>query len=145
MPHIQALGQFIAGYPLALLACVATYMVLGTVWYSVLFQKPWMKMTNPRPIAKKDMGKAMIPGLIASLITGFVQATVLGRGMQILAITHWSHPLIIATILWLPFTFLVLAQNNAYTQKPFALTLIDAGYMLVGMWAMSLILYGMVL
>ncbi len=146
MIHLQAIGNFIATHPLAILLCVVAYMIIGSVWYCPLFSKPWAAMHGIDISKKKkeDMTKGMIQGMTMSVITAFVIASVLGRGMDILMIDNWTHPLIIATILWLPFTALPFAQNYAYLQKSYKLLFIDAGYMLIGMWAMSLILYAMI-
>lgn len=144
MVHLQALWQFVATHPLALLVSVVVYNVIGMVWYGPLFSKPWTRM-NGIDLSKKNPDMSgMRNGMIMSVITGFVIATVLGRGMQLLDMSSPAYPLIIATILWFPFTALPFAQNYAYLQKPFKLFLIDAGYMLVSMWAISLVLYKMI-
>jgi hypothetical protein len=143
MIHLQMLGKFIVSHPVAILLCVITYLIIGTVWYGPLFSKAWTKMNGIDITTKKkeDMMRGMIEGMVMSIITGFVITVVLGRGMEILLIQNWMQPMIIATILWLPFTALPFAQNYAYLQKPKKLLLIDAGYMLISLWAMSLILY----
>lgn len=146
MIHLQKLGEFVTAHPLAILLSVVVYFMIGMVWYGPLFSKQWTSMNGLTPemiknTPKEKMMRGMIMGFGSSFLTGFVIAVVLGRGMQLLDMSHWSYPLIIATILWFPFTALPFAQNYAYLQKPFKLLCIDAGYMLVGMWAMSLILY----
>lgn len=141
MIHIQALGMFIVQHPLALLLCVIAYMIIGSVWYGPLFMKPWVRMSGLETMNQDAKKKAMVMGMTMSLVTGFVIAVVLGRGIQILDMSSVMYPLVIATILWIPFTALPMAQGYAYTRKPFALFCIDAGYLLVSMWAMSLILY----
>ncbi len=150
MIHLQKLGEFVAGNPFAILLCVVAYFFIGMIWYGPLFSKAWTSMNGmtPEMIAstpKDKMMRGMMTGMASSILTGFVITVVLGRGMQLLDMSHWSYPLIITTILWLPFTALPFAQNYAYLQKPLKLWLIDAGYMLVGMWAISLILYKTVL
>jgi hypothetical protein len=141
MIHLQMLWAFVTNHPVALLLCVVVYMAIGSVWYGPLFSKKWAALTGMDKVSKEDMKKAMGPAMASSLITAFVQATVMGRGLEILDMSSWTYPLIIATILWLPFTALPMAQNYAYTRKSSALLFIDAGYMLVSMWAMSMILY----
>ncbi len=147
MIHFQALGTFVMSNILAVLACVIVYLIIGFVWYGPLFSKSWTTMNGIDITTKKkeDMTKGMMHGMAMSVITGFVITVVLGRGMQLLDMSSPTYPLIIATILWLPFTALPFAQNYAYLQKPFKLLFIDAGYMLVSMWAISFILYATVL
>ncbi len=132
-----------AGNPLAILLCVVAYMALGMVWYGMLFMKPWAAMTGMDKQDPVAMKKAMAPTMLVSVATGFVLAVVLGRGLQLVAVTSWLDPLLIATVLWFPFTCMTMAQTYAYTFKPFKLLAIDAGYLLVSMWVMALILYGM--
>lgn len=146
MIHLQKLGEFVTGHPLAILLSVIVYMAIGFVWYGPLFSKAWTSMNGmtPEMIAatpKEKMMRGMMTGMVTSFITGLVISIVLGRGMQILDMSSASYPIIIATILWLPFTALPFAQNYAYLQKPFKLLCIDAGYMLIGTWAIALVLY----
>ncbi len=144
MIHLQALGYFITTHPLALVACMVAYMVIGFLWYGVLFMKPWAKMTGMDKLSDKAKKEMMIPTMLISLATAFVQSVVMGRTFQILDMGHWAYPLVIATVLWFPFTFMVLWQTYAYTAKPEKLLLIDSGYMLVSMWAMAGILFAFV-
>jgi hypothetical protein len=141
MIHLQALGQFIVHHPFALLACMIAFMLIGFLWYGVLFMKPWAKMTGMDKLSDKARQKMMLPTMLVSLATAFVQSVVMGRTFEILDMSHWAYPLVIATILWFPFTFMVMWQNYAYTLKPIKLLLIDSGYMLVSMWAMAGILH----
>ena len=145
MIHLEMLGIFIIQNALTIILCMVVYMIIGSVWYGPLFMKPWARMTGMDKLKKEDMQKAMIPAMVTSLATAFVMTTVLGRGMQSLAIQSWLDPIIICLVLWFPFTAMTMAQNYAYTQKPFKLLLIDAGYILVSLWAISLILYKTVL
>ena len=141
MIHLQMLWAFVMNHPVAILLCMVIYMVIGSMWYGPLFSKKWIVLTGMDKVSKEDIQKAMMPAMATSLVTAFVQAVVIGRGLEILDMSSWTYPLIIATVLWLPFTALPMAQNYAYTRKPYSLLWIDAGYMLVSMWAMSLVLY----
>lgn len=146
MIHLEALGFFITKYPLTIIGCMAAYMIIGSLWYSpLMFMKPWAKMTGIDKVKKENLKKPMMTGMAMGLIVSFVQAVVLGRTMQITSMGHWSYALMIATILWFPFIFLVMAQSYAYTMKSWKLLLIDAGYQLIGLWAMALVLYVIIL
>jgi len=146
MIHLQALATFVVTHPFAILLSVFVYFAIGFLWYGPMFGKYWTLMNGITPemmanTPKEKMMKGMIIGIITSIITGFVITVVLGRGMEILDMSSWTYALVVATILWLPLTALPFAQNYAYLQKPFKLLCIDAGYMLVGTWAISLILF----
>ncbi len=135
--------MFISSHPLAILLCIVAYMLIGSVWYGPLFMKSWAKLTGVDKLRKEDMQKAMMPAMLMSIATAFVQSTVLGRMLQMQSYGQWYHPMLLATLLWFAFTFMVLAQNYAYTNKSWKLTAIDGGYMLVSAWVMSLILWAM--
>ncbi len=146
MIHLQALGNFIVSHPFAIILSMLAYMIIGSLWYSpMMFMKPWAKMTGIDKVKKDKLKKPMIMGMMMGLLVSFVQAVVLGRTMQITSMGHWSYALMIATILWFPFVFLVMAQSYAYTMKSWKLLLIDAGYQLIAMWAMALVLYATIL
>lgn len=146
MIHLQALGNFIVSHPIAIILSMLAYMIIGSLWYSpMMFMKPWAKMTGIDKVKEDKLKKPMIMGMTMGLLVSFVQAVVLGRTMQITSMGHWSYALMIATILWFPFVFLVMAQSYAYTMKSWKLLLIDAGYQLIAMWAMALVLYATIL
>ncbi len=145
MAHLQALGAFVTSNVLALLLCVFVYMAIGALWYGFLFMKAWSRLSGADTLTDEQKKKTMIYGMTASIITGFVISVVLGRSMQLLDMSSPAYPLVIATIFWLPFTALPMAQCTAHAHKPLKLLFIDAGYMLVSLWAMSLVLYATVL
>lgn len=145
MVHLQALGAFVTSNILALLLCVFVYMAIGALWYGFLFMKAWSKLSGADTLTDEQKKKTMINGMATSIITGLVIAIVLGRGMQLLDMSSVAYPLVVATIFWLPFTALPMAQCAAHAHKPFKLLLIDSGYMLVSLWAMSLVLYATIL
>lgn len=145
MLHLQALSTFIVSYPLQILVCIVAYMAIGFVWYGPLFGKIWAKAAGMEKMKKADMQKIMVPAMATSILTGFVFTVVLGRGMQILQISSWVDPLIICLILWFPFTAMVMAQGYIYTHRPLRMWAIDAGYIVVGLWVISLILLKTVL
>lgn len=141
MVHLLALKTFLYQYPLAVLASVAVYMAIGGLWYGPLLGKIWMKLAGVDGIPMEAMKKRMIAGMATSIVTGLVLSVVLGRGMQILDMSHPAYPLIIATILWLPFTALPIAQVHMYSHKSPLLVLIDTGYMLISLWGISFVMY----
>jgi Protein of unknown function (DUF1761) len=144
MIHLQLLLQFLLTYPGTILGCVLASFVLGFLWYGPIFGAVWVRLTGLASVSD-DQKKAGMPfALGVSALSALCQSVVLGRAFQILLLENILHPLIIVLIIWLPFTALVFAQNNAYNLRPFRLTLIDAGYTLVNFWVMAIILYTMV-
>lgn len=141
MIHLEALGQFISKYPLVIIVCMVAYQVIGGIWYGPLFKKSWSKLTGIDKVKPKNLKKPMIIGMCTGFVTSFVQTVILGRTMQITSMGHWSYALMIATLLWFPFIFLVMAQGYAYSMRSWKLLLIDSGYLLVALWAIALILF----
>lgn len=142
MIHVLAVVTFAQTHILnILLAIFATY-VLGFLWHGPIFGKQWMKLNNITPPKKEDMKfSMMLPGLAANFVMVFVQAAVLGRAFEILALANVGHALFIATLLWFPFTALAILNTNAWLGKKFAHTAMDAGYYLASMWAVAAVLY----
>jgi hypothetical protein len=142
MIHLIAVGQYVQTHILwILIAILATY-VLGFTWHGPLFGKQWMalnKITPPRPGEMKF--SMMLPGLAANFVMVFLQAAVLGRALQILALANVGHALIIATIIWLPFTAMTFVNSYAWLGKSALHMAMDSGYYLASTWLVAAILY----
>lgn len=119
-----------------LVAAVAAW-VFGAVWYMVL-AKPWVKAAgievdeNGKPVANGRSGfqmalPFMLSALAMILVAGFMRhifamagidgidkGLVAGLGIGLFFISPWTM------------------INNAYTFRPFKLTLIDGGYAVFG-------------
>ena len=141
MIHLIALAQFVMRNPLALLACVVASFAVGFVWHGLIFGKMWAKLAGLGNMSKKEAKKTMLPGMTMSIMTAFIQALVLGRGLQIVYMGSPIHAIIVATLLWIPFTGMVLATNYTWGRKPFKLFLIDAGGTLASLWTIAAIMY----
>ena len=62
---------------LAILVAASIQFVLGAVWYSLFFAKPWMALTGHTPGQRPEGAVvAMISSLVSSLILPFVLAHV---------------------------------------------------------------------
>ena len=142
MEHLLAVGQYVQGHVLGIvLSIVATYVV-GFIWHGPLFGKLWMKYNKMTPPKKGEMKfSMMLPGLSASLVQTFVQAAVMGRSFEILYLPSVGHALLIATLLWLPFTGLVIVNSYAWEGKRVGHMCLTAGYYLVTTWAIAAVLY----
>src|SRR5207245_7011204 len=62
---------------LAILCAGAAYWVLGALWYSKLFSKPWVRAIEQHGIKLQPGGMAM--KLIVTFIANLIAAIVLGR------------------------------------------------------------------
>lgn len=117
--------------------------VLGAVWYGALSAQ-WMMYTGvteemARGMSGMDMAMTYGGSLVAYFVLFYVQ-------------THVHHAFQVKTIKdavqaafwnWLGFVLMVFYVTNSYQMKPFALTLLDSGYWLIGMILGGIILVKM--
>lgn len=142
MEHIVAVGQYVSSHPLGIIIAIVVSYIIGMVWHGPLFGKMWMDCNNMPMPKKEDMKfSMMLPGLSANLVKMFFMCAVLGRTFQIVDLPNMMSALVIATIIWLPFTALVLVNNYAWVGKPIKLMVLDSAYELVTVWATAAILY----
>jgi Protein of unknown function (DUF1761) len=142
MIHILAVFQYLQTHLLSVfLAIIVTY-VIGFIWHGPLFGKEWMRLNKITPPKKSEMKMSMMyPGLTANLVLVIAESAVLGRALQILSLSSIFDALIIATIIWLPFTALTLLNINSWAGKPLKVTILDAAHAIVSLWAVAAVLY----
>lgn len=142
MEHVVAIGHYVQGHVLGIVLAIVASIAIGFLWHGPLFGKRWMAYNGMTPPRKEDMKfSMMVPGLAMSAVMLFVQAAVLGRAFQLVALANVWQALIIAVIIWLPFIALTLANIHTWSGKPKGMTVLDAGYSLASMLATAAILY----
>lgn len=142
MIHLIAVAGYVHTHILGIALAIVTNYAIGFLWYGPLFGKPWMKLNGITPPKPEEMKfSMMLPGLTASLFASFAQAAVLGRTFEIVALANMSQAVLIAVIIWLPFTALSTVNSYAWGGKPVRLMFIDTFYTLASMCAMAAILY----
>ncbi len=119
-------------------------MALGFVWYSpYLFGKQWLNemgnradQINDTNQSKSKMARIYTIALVTTLVSAYVLAvifnSVFARGL--------TDILMVGFILWLGFTVPILLNNVLYGGDSIKLFGINAGYQLVSMTSMSLII-----
>ncbi len=142
MAHLLAVVQYLQTHLLSVfLALIVTY-VIGFIWHGPLFGKEWIRLNKITPPKKSEMKMSMMyPGLTANLVLVIAESAVLGRALQILSLSSIFDALIIATIIWLPFTALTLLNINTWAGKPLKVTILDAAHAIVSLWAVAAVLY----
>lgn len=142
MIHLIAVGLYVQTHVLGiLLAILATY-VIGFLWHGPIFGKQWMAYNKLTPPKKGEMKfSMMLPGLGANFLMVFVQSAVLGRAFQLVSLANVGQAMIIAVLLWLPFTALAFANSYAWEGKKFGHFCLDAGYYLLSILTVAAILY----
>lgn len=142
MVHIEALWLFAASHVLGIVLSLVASYAIGFSWHGPVFGKQWMaangiKMPKPEEV-KFSM---MLPGLTANFFAVTVQSILLGRSFEMLGLTSMGDALVIAVIIWLPFTALNFVNTNAWLGKPAMATLLDIGYYFVVTLAIAAIMF----
>ena len=119
---------------------MALNMVVGFVWYSVLFGVPWMAAVGK---SMGDFGHASPAIYLWPLLGSVVEAIVLWGVMSASSQTTVEGGLVWACFLWLAFVFMPMGTTNTFGMFPFALTLINAGQELVRMAVIGAVLGAM--
>ena len=142
MIHLVAISGYVQTHILGILLAIVASFVVGFTWHGPLFGKQWMAYNKMTPPKKEDMKfSMMLPGICANVVMVFVQSAVLGRTFQLVSLTHIGDALMIATIFWLPFTGLAIANSYAWEGKRFGHIILDASFYLVSLWVVAAVLY----
>ena len=129
-------------------AGVASF-ALGWAWYGPLFGKPWMRMVgiakpdHITPSVKKQMMKSALGGLICALLMAYVFAHALMFANGYMNTEGVASNLQGAFWHWLGFIVPVTSGIVLWEGKPKKLWLINAGYYLVSLALMAVILGSM--
>jgi hypothetical protein len=137
------LDQFLSNANwLAIIVAAVVYFALGSLWFSVLFGKQWMALNNipePTPEKREEMKSMMLSLMLKTFVMGFVVALAVGVLVSALSI-HNSVPGIKLGLLLSAVGVIPLVMADMYLMKAMKLWFIDAGYHVVGIILMSLII-----
>ncbi len=117
---------------LAIVVAAVAYFAIGGLWYSVLFGKAWIKATGidmNRPDAKKGVGGVMVFTFLLEFVICFGLAMLAYRMMLG---GGWMSGIKLGLMTGVCFSAVVISISYLYQFKPKVLTLIDAGYHVVG-------------
>jgi hypothetical protein len=117
-------------------AVLAAWAVAG-LWYSpLLFIRPWAEMSG----VDGARFKAGLPRAIAIDLASFaVMALVLGQVLRAWGALTIVSAVLCTFLLWLGFVAVVLLHSVTYEHRPMRYYAINAGYRLVSMTAMGVI------
>jgi hypothetical protein len=133
---------------LAVLVSVVASSALGSLWYGPIFGKTWAKAMG-FPGDMKPSSKEIARGSILSLIGALLMAYVLAHDVAVWRPSSWNagadgppavYGFFAAFFLWLGFVIPVLLNGPAFERKSWKVFGISAGYYLVTMLAMGMIL-----
>lgn len=127
----------------AVLAGVATNMLLGIVWYGWLFEDAWMRSMGIADLdeeEKQTMQREARPGYVVSMLSAAL-ATVLLWSLfgwaDAMPVEGWVKGLELGFIAWLGFYVGPTLTSEFYEDRRWTAWAIGAGY-----WGMLAMLYG---
>lgn len=142
MEHLLAVWTYVATHPFGVVGAIVASFGIGFLFHGPLFGKTWMALNGITPPKPGELtASMMLPGVIASIVMPFFQVAVLGRTFQLVALTGMWQALLIAVIIWLPFTALVLVNQFAWIGKSWKKIGFDVIYNLCSVLAIAAIAY----
>ena len=130
----------------AVLASAVVMIVLGSLWYGPLFGKQWMAMMGIKmpekmtPEIQKGMMRSYAIMALGSFLLSLVLAHSIIFGKAYLGISGISAGLQGAFWNWLGFIAPVTLGPVLWENKPWKLWVLNAGYYLVGMLIIGVLL-----
>lgn len=123
---------------LAVALAALSAFVLGFLWYTVIFAKPWQALIGMQSengkVKTLNLGKLLIGSLILEIIMAFNLAAFIGKDAS------WSFGLAAGLAAGFGWVALALGVNYMFEGKSFKLWLINAGYNTVVFAVMGLII-----
>lgn len=123
----------------AVFVAALAYWLLGAVWYSVLFQKPWMALENITPEQAQAAGAPIAPFII-SFVLNLVIAFVLAQLCAWRNANTAARGAALGILIWIGFLGPVTYTTYMFEMRPKQLFAINEFYVLVGMCLMGAIL-----
>lgn len=131
---------------LAVLVAAVASMIVGWAWFGPLFGKRWIALSGismpetMTPEVKAGMNKSYALMFVGSLVMSFVLAHALALASATLNTGGLSGGLIGGFWNWLGFVAPVLLGPVLWEGKPWKLWVLNAGYYLVALCVMGVIL-----
>ena len=120
---------------IGIIISMAAYLAVAIVWFRVIFAKKYEQ------ICASDV--KIKPGLrewIGALVNAFLVSVVMCWITAAAGITNVAEGLFLATALFVGFILPPYVVNMRLQKQSYQTPLIEAGYMLVAMWVISVIL-----
>lgn len=134
------LGVFSVNF-FAVFVTALAYWLLGSLWFCLLFGKPWAHLIQKHGIKLKDPTKGeMAWKFVTTFILNFIVALGVAFFVHALNVTSLSGAISLGLILGICFTFSTIETNYLWESRPFKLVLIDMGYPILGIILSAIIL-----
>jgi hypothetical protein len=115
---------------LAVLVAAVIQWILGALWFSLIFVKPWMALTGHK---QGEKPKGAVVSMIVSFFGGLVLSFVVAHVVLWSGATTIHRGLLVGFICWMGFIAVPLLSETLYERRPFKLLAINAGYWLVAL------------
>lgn len=115
------------------------YFAVGALWFGPLFGKLWIRLTGISGPTEED--KKRIPLMFGiTLVLSFILTLSVACVLYFVQPASITGALKVGLLAGGGFVFCASAMNYMYAKRPFQLTLLDAGYHLVSLCLVSVIL-----
>ena len=124
---------------LHVLVAALAYFALGAIWYSALFQKPWIRYQGINvndPELRKGSGMIMLLSLVWMIVATIGLAIIVYRLQLDNALSGIKWGILTGVC----FSFSAISVTYLYVKKPLALHFIDGMYHVVGQVIAAVIL-----
>lgn len=125
---------------LAVLVCGAANMFIGFLWYGVFFNKAWLKLVNKTETELEKMRKEAPRSYLINILCSLVMALVLVYIVHGMKLEGIVGGFMLGFWIWLGIAVVLRLNNVLFEKRPFKLFLINSGFELVVLLAMSIIL-----
>ena len=125
---------------IAVVVAIVVNMALGAVWYSpLLFAKPWMAANDLTEESISESGSAT-RGYVVAVIASIVIAFAIALFAQAAGVDTAIEGLLLGLAAGLGFVATTFAANYIFESKPLKLYLINAGYPVVSLTLIGLLI-----
>lgn len=124
----------------AIIIAAVAAMIVGSIWYAKgVFGKTWMGLIKLKEEKmNKEAPKSLAKAAIAALVTAYILSHIIAFAVAFYPDrTEVSVGFSTAFFVWLGFYAAQMLMQDAFEQRPFKLTAINAGNSLVTLLAMS--------
>ncbi len=129
-------------YLAVVVAAIANY-IIAYIWYSLIFQKTWLKLTGLKEM--KPNAGTIILGIIGALLISYVldHALIFASGYFKTAgwpMTSFAGGLMVGFFNWIGFFAPVTLYGVLYEKRPWKLWILDNAFWLISLLVMGVIL-----
>lgn len=126
---------------LAILVAAVAHFIVGAIWYTALFGKKWMALQNIDEAKMKEMAKGAPIAYVGSFIGSIILAYATARLIGLVNPVDLASAFMLGILVWGGYWLIVDLHGSLYEKKPWALFFINTLYGLVGILAVTAILF----